>query len=68
MTCIQKFNGLLGNINPNFWQPKNLNLAQHTWKQGAFHDWQLSADAPLPFPHQMVEYGAGFPAQKALAY
>ena len=51
--------------------PRNLNLIQHTWKQGAFRDWQLStvtADVPLPFPHQMVEYGAGFPAQKPLAY
>ena len=52
--------------------PKNLNLIPHTWKQGAIHDWQLSAetaDVPLPFPYLMVEYGAGFPApEKGLVY
>ena len=49
--------------------PKNLNLIQHTLKWGAFHDMQLSdetADVLLPFSHQMVEYGAGIHAKKAL--
>ena len=43
------------------------NLILHTWTEGVFHDWQLSAetaDVFLPSPHQMVLYGAGSPAQK----
>ena len=61
MASIQKFTGLLGNKNPNLLaqqyplKSKFNSTYMDTW--GAFHDWQLSAetaDAPLPFPHQMI--------------
>ena len=74
MAFIQKFIGLLGNKEPQYLAqqcPKILNLAQHTWKWAAFHDWQWSgetADVPLPFPHQMIEYGQDFLFKKALMY
>ena len=48
--------------------PKSLNLILHTWTQGIFYDWQLlgeTADVLLPYPHQMVLYEAGSPAQNS---
>ena len=54
---------------PTFGTTMPKNPIHHTWKWEDFHDWQLSAetaDVPLLFPHQMVEYGARFPAQKKL--
>ena len=48
--------------------PKNSKSNSTYMDTGAFHDWQLSAetsDGLLPSPHQMVQYGAGFPTQNS---